>query len=75
VRFELGGRMGVNYGLNKVRFPAPVRVGKRVRMRTTLVNVEPIGEAAVQITSQQTIEIEGEVKPACVAETLGRTYF
>jgi acyl dehydratase len=75
VRFELGGRMGVNYGLNKVRFPAPVRVGKRVRMRTKLVNVEPIGDAAVQITSQQTIEIEGEDKPACVAETLGRTYF
>jgi acyl dehydratase len=75
VRFELGGRMGVNYGLNKVRFPAPVRVGKRVRMRTTLVNVEQIGDAAVQITSQQTIEIEGEDKPACVAETLGRTYF
>ena len=75
VRFELGGRMGVNYGLNKVRFPAPVRVGKRVRMRTTLVNAEQIGDAAVQITSKQTIEIEGEDKPACVAETLGRTYF
>ena len=68
-------KMGVNYGLNKVRFPAPVRVGKRVRMRTTLVNAEQIGDAAVQITSQQTIEIEGEDKPACVAETLGRTYF
>jgi acyl dehydratase len=75
VRLQLGGRMGVNYGLNKVRFPAPVRVGKRIRMRTKLLNVEQIGDAAVQITSQQTIEIEGEDKPACVAETLGRTYF
>lgn len=75
VSIQLGGKMGVNYGLNKVRFPAPVRVGKRIRMRTTLLNVEEIGSAAVQTTSRQTIEIEGEDKPACVAETLGRTYF
>ena len=75
VRIELGGRMGVNYGLNKVRFPAPLRVGKRIRMHTTLVAVEAIGESAVQTTSRQTIEIEGEDKPACVAETIGRTYF
>jgi acyl dehydratase len=75
VKFQLGGRMGVNYGLNKVRFISPVHVGKRIRMRTTLLAVEEIGDRAVQTTSQQTIEIEGEEKPACIAETIGRTYF
>src|SRR4051794_23359658 len=76
VKVNLGGRMGVNYGLNKVRFIAPVRVGKRIRMRSKLLAVEEIGDGrAVQMTSEQTIEIEGEEKPACVAETLGRTYF
>lgn len=75
VKMSLGGRMGVNYGLNRVRFIAPVRVGKRIRMRTKLLAVEEIGDRAVQTTSEQTIEIEGEEKPACVAETIGRTYF
>lgn len=75
VRIELGGRMGVNYGLNKVRFPAPVPVGKRVRLRSTLVAVDEIGDRAVQTTWQQTIDVEDSDKPACVAETLGRTYF
>ncbi len=75
VKINLGGRMGVNYGLNRVRFISPVRVGKRIRMRSKLVNVEEIGDRAVQMTSEQTIEVEGEEKPACIAETLGRTYF
>lgn len=75
VKLSLGGKMGVNYGLNRVRFISPVRVGKRVRMRTTLLAVEEIGDRAVQITNQQTIEVEGEQKPACIAETLSRTYF
>ena len=75
VKIQLGGKMGVNYGLNRVRFPAPVHVGKRIRMRTTLLAVEEIGDRAVQMTSQQTIEVEGEERPACVAETVGRTYF
>ena len=75
VKIQLGGRMGVNYGTNKVRFPAPVKVGKRIRMRSKLLAVEEIGDQAIQTTYQQTIEIEGENKPACVAETLGRTYF
>jgi acyl dehydratase len=75
VKMQLGGRMGVNYGLNRVRFISPVHVGKRIRMRTKLVAVEEIGDRAVQTTSEQTIEIEGEEKPACVAETIGRTYF
>lgn len=75
VKIDLGGRMTVNYGLNRVRFPAPVRVGKRVRLRTTLLAVEEVGEQAVQITQRQTVEVEGEEKPGCVAETLSRIYF
>jgi len=75
VKIELGGRMGVNYGLNRVRFPGPVRVGKRIRMRSKLLAVEEIGDRAVQTTMEQTIEVEGEDRPGCVAETLGRTYF
>jgi acyl dehydratase len=75
IDIDLGGRMGVNYGLNKVRFPAPVRVGKRIRKRAKLLSVDEIGDAAVQMTVQETTEIEGEDEPACVAEWLGRTYF
>jgi len=75
IKINLNGKMAVNYGLNKVRFPAPVRVGKRIRLHTRLIAVEEIGDRAVQTTNLQTIEIEGEEKPACVAETLGRIYF
>jgi acyl dehydratase len=75
IKINLNGKMAVNYGLNKVRFPAPVRVGKRIRLHTRLIAVEEIGDRAVQTTNLQTIEIEGEEKPACVAETLGRVYF
>jgi acyl dehydratase len=75
VKIDLGGKMGVNYGLNKVRFTSPVPVGKRIRSRTTLLAVEEIGDRAVQTTNQVLIEVEGVEKPACIAETLGRTYF
>jgi acyl dehydratase len=75
IRINLNGKLAVNYGMNKVRFPAPVRVGKRIRVHTKLIAVEEIGDRAVQTTNLQTIEIEGEEKPACVAETLGRVYF
>ena len=75
IKINLGGRMSVNYGLNRVRFPAPVRVGKRIRVRTKLLSVEEIDDQAVQTVNLNTIEIEGEEKPACVAETVGRTYF
>ncbi len=73
VKIDLGGKMGVNYGLNKVRFTSPVPVGKRIRSRTTLLAVEEIGDRAVQTTNQVLIEVEGVEKPACIAETLGRT--
>jgi len=68
----LGARMTINYGLNRVRFIAPVRVGARVRLRAELLAVEELGVAAIQATQRCTIEIEGESRPACVAETILR---
>jgi acyl dehydratase len=66
-------RMGVNYGLNKVRFPAPVPVGSRVRSRATLLSVEDI-EGGAQVTWKVTMEREGGNKPVCVAESISRRY-
>jgi acyl dehydratase len=60
---------GINYGLNKVRFTNMVKVGAKVRMGQKLVSVEPKA-GGVQITSEVTIEIEGEARPACIAETV-----
>lgn len=67
-------RMGVNYGLNKVRFTAPVPVGSRLRARITLLKSEPIDNAGMQMTWAVTIEREGSLKPVCVAESLTRHY-
>ena len=69
-----GGRMSVNYGLNKVRFITPVPVGSRLRGRTELVTVDEL-ESGAQLSFRTTIEIEGVERPACVAETLSRQYF
>ena len=69
-----GARMGVNYGLNRVRFPAPVPVGSRVRARVGVQAVEPVGPDSVQITWLVTVEREGGDKPVCVAESLSRSY-
>ncbi len=66
-------RMGVNYGLNRVRFAAPVRVGSRVRAHFMLLTFEPL-EGGAQLTVQATIELEGSSKPACVAESVSRRY-
>ena len=66
-------RMGVNYGLNKVRFPAPVPVGSRLRGHFKLTAFEPI-EGGAQITMEVTMEREGSAKPVCVAESLSRSY-
>ena len=65
--------MGVNYGLNRVRFPAPVPSGSRVRGRFKLLAVEPIAGGA-QFTVEVTMEREGGDKPVCVAESIGRRY-
>jgi acyl dehydratase len=64
----------VNYGMNRMRFPHPVKVGDRVRVRTVLQEVEEVA-GGLQIISQMTIEIEGEEKPGCVAEVVYRIYF
>jgi len=66
-------RMGVNYGLNRVRFPTPVPVGSRVRGHFKLLAWEPLPGGA-QMTVEVTIELEGSAKPACVAETVSRRF-
>jgi acyl dehydratase len=70
-----GVTMGVNYGLNKVRFPQSVAVGSRVRARVTIVDATDLTGGGIQIVSRVTIDIEGEEKPACVADMVSRTYF
>ncbi|MEP6772053.1 MAG: MaoC family dehydratase, partial [Polaromonas sp.] len=73
--FEItGSRMGVNYGLNKVRFTAPVPVGSRLRARMKLLAADVIDNAGMQMTWEVTVEREGSPKPVCVAESLVRRY-
>jgi acyl dehydratase len=69
-----GAQMGVNYGLNKVRFLMPVPVGSRVRAVTRLLRVEDVRQG-IQLYMQNIIEVEGADRPACVAENIGRYYF
>jgi acyl dehydratase len=66
-------RMGVNYGLNRVRFPAPVPSGSRIRARLKLLSYEPI-DGGAQLVMEVTMEREGGGKPVCVAETVSRRY-
>ena len=68
-------KMGVNYGLNRVRFTSPVPSGARVRARFTLAKYEQIEGNGVQVTWNTVVEIEGKDKPALVAEWIGRHYF
>jgi acyl dehydratase len=68
-----GIRMTINYGLNRVRFPAPVPVGSRLRAHHKLLSYEPI-EGGVQVVSEVSIEREGAAKPVCVAESVARHY-
>jgi acyl dehydratase len=67
-------RMGVNYGLNRVRFTSPVPVNSRLRARLKLLACDPVPDNGVQMTWQVTVEREGGDKPACVAESLTRRY-
>ena len=69
-----GISMAINYGLNKVRFPAPVPVGSRIRLAAALGAVEDAGVNAVQVVADFTIEIDGAAKPACVAQAIYRYY-
>lgn len=76
--FELievtGTRLAVNYGLDKLRFPAPVPVDSRIRGTVTIASVEDAG-GALQMRASVTVEVEGGTKPACIAEVLYRYFF
>jgi len=64
--------LGVNYGWNKVRFPAPVPAGSRLRASAEVVEIEDVGGGWFQIVTRFTVEVEGNEKPACVADSVGR---
>ena len=66
--------MGVNYGLDKLRFPSPVRVGSPIRLHGTVDSVEDVPGDGVQVSVDFTVEVEGSAKPACVARALYRYY-
>jgi len=67
-----GFKLGVNYGWNKVRFPAPVPTRSRVRASVETLSVEDVGGGWFQVSQRWTVEVEGSEKPACVAESVGR---
>jgi acyl dehydratase len=67
-----GFKMGVNYGWNKVRFPAPVPAGSRIRASIETLSVDELGGGWHQVVQRWTVEVEGNEKPACVAESVGR---
>ena len=69
-----GMKMGLNYGINKLRFPSPVPVGSKVRADATIAGVEDVGGGGQQVTLNVIIEIDGQEKPACVAEVVYRYY-
>ena len=68
-----GVRLRVNYGLNRVRFPAPVREGRRIRGRFTMLSVKHFGQG-VDVTLDVRVEVDGGEKPCCVAEWIVRYY-
>jgi acyl dehydratase len=76
MRLELlnssGFKLGVNYGWNRVRFPAPVPAGSRVRATAEVTEVEEVGGGWWQVVTRFTVEVEGSDKPACVADSVGR---
>jgi acyl dehydratase len=67
-----GFKLGVNYGWNRVRFPAPVPTGSRIRATVEVRSVDDVGAGWWQVTQRWTVEVEGSEKPACVAESVGR---
>jgi acyl dehydratase len=76
LRIELlrstGFKLGVNYGWNKVRFPAPVPSGSKIRATAEIVEVEDVGGGWFQVVTRFKVEVEGSEKPACVADSVGR---
>lgn len=69
-----GVRLAVNYGLNKVRFPAPVPVGSKIRAGATLVSIDAVGDDSAQIVVDFVVEREGGEKPCCIAQGIYRFY-
>jgi acyl dehydratase len=67
-----GFKLGVNYGWNKIRFPAPVPAGSRIRASVEAISVDDVGGGWFQIVQRWTVEVEGSEKPACVGESVGR---
>jgi acyl dehydratase len=68
-------KMGINYGLNKVRFLAPVPAGSQVRLRSDLVDAKKVNDSTVDLTVRQTVELDGSERPAAVAEVIARMVF
>jgi acyl dehydratase len=68
-------KLCINYGCDRVRFPAVVRAGSQVRARAQILAAAEVGGGAVQVKTQVTIEVQGSEKPVCVADTLSRYYF
>lgn len=73
VKIDAGFKMSINYGFNRVRFPAPVPAGARIRLHSTLQALQDV-EGGIQMTWNIIVEIEGQSKPALAAEWLGRLY-
>jgi len=67
-----GFKLGVNYGWNRIRFPAPVPAGSRIRASAQVTDLEEVGGGWWQIITRFTVEVEGSEKPACVADSVGR---
>jgi len=75
LQIKQGVRLGVNYGLNRVRFVSPVRAGSNIRARITLQSLKDVSPAGVEVVFNTTVEVEGGEKPCCVAEWVARYYF
>ena len=67
-------KLGINYGANKVRFPAPVPVGSRIRMGSEIIDVQDV-PGGLQVTARNTVEVDGHDKPGCVVEAISRFVF
>ncbi len=74
IEIRQGVRMGVNYGLNRVRFVSPVPVGSKIRARIALQSMKDVDEKAVEVIFNAIVELEGSDKPCCVAEWIARYY-
>jgi acyl dehydratase len=70
-----GAKMGVNYGLDRVRFPSPVRVGSHIRASTVVRSADMLGDNSIQLVMRTTIEVSDSEKPCCVADLVSRYYF